>query len=194
MVSILRQVGIPSPEVRVENYPHHLSGGMRQRVVGAISLSCQPDLLIADEPTTSLDLTIQAQYLNLLKRLQQQFGFAMIFVTHDLGIVARLCDRAAVMYAGHLVEVGTVKALFDRPRHPYTQALLESLPRMDRRRRAMRFIPGQPPSLLEPPAGCRFAPRCPEVVERCRLEMPPEVCDAEGHSVRCWQRMVGNTP
>jgi oligopeptide/dipeptide ABC transporter ATP-binding protein len=167
---------------------------MRQRVVGAISLSCQPDLLIADEPTTSLDLTIQAQYLNLLKRLQQEFGFAMIFVTHDLGIVARLCDRAAVMYAGHLVEVGTVRSLFDRPRHPYTQALLDSLPRMNRRRQAMRFIPGQPPSLLDPPIGCRFAPRCPEVVERCRQEMPPAVRDAEGHSVRCWQRMEAGTP
>jgi oligopeptide/dipeptide ABC transporter ATP-binding protein len=189
LISMLRQVGIPSPEVRIGNYPHHLSGGMRQRVVGAIGLSCEPDLLIADEPTTSLDLTIQAQYLALLEELQALNHFALVFVTHDFGIVARVCDRAAVMYAGNIVELGTVRALFDRPQHPYTRALLDSLPRMGRRKQKLPFIAGQPPSLLDPPPGCRFASRCPEVFARCRTEMPPESRGIDGHMVRCWRRI-----
>jgi len=189
LLAILRQVRIPSPEIRIGNYPHHLSGGMRQRVVGAIALSCEPDLLIADEPTTSLDLTIQAQYLALLEDLQARHRFALVFVTHDLGVVAKICDRAAVMYAGNIVELGTVRELFDRPRHPYTRALLDSLPRMGRRKEKLAFIPGQPPSLLDPPAGCRFADRCPEVFDRCRKEMPPELTTNDGHVVRCWRRL-----
>ncbi len=186
---ILGRVRIPSPEVRMNNYPHHLSGGMRQRVVGAISLSCEPDLLIADEPTTSLDLTIQAQYLQLLKELQAQLGFALIFITHDFGIVARVCDRAAVMYGGRIVEQGPVRTLFDAPSHPYTQALLRSLPRMGNKARRLDYIDGQPPSLLDPPEGCTFAPRCPEAAARCRAEYPPHTELAPGHAVRCWQRM-----
>lgn len=188
LLTILRQVRIPSPEVRIGNYPHQLSGGMRQRVVGAIALSCEPDLLIADEPTTSLDLTIQAQYLALLKDLQARHRFALVFVTHDLGVVAKICDRAAVMYAGNIVELGTVRELFDRPRHPYTRALLASLPRMGRRRERLAYIPGQPPSLLNPAPACRFADRCPEVFDRCRSEMPPELRTSDGHVVRCWRR------
>jgi oligopeptide/dipeptide ABC transporter ATP-binding protein len=183
---LLRSVRIPAPEARVREYPHQRSGGMRQRIVGAIGISCEPRLLIADEPTTSLDLTIQAQYLNLLRELQRAHGLALIFITHNLGIVAKMCDRVAVMYAGRMVESGPVKSIFDRPAHPYTRALLESIPRMGDPRQRLTAIDGQPPDLARLPTGCAFHPRCPDVIDRCRAEAPPDDLVAHTHSARCW--------
>jgi len=183
---LLRAVRIAAPETRVREYPHQLSGGMRQRIVGAIAISCGPRLLIADEPTTSLDLTIQAQYLQLLRDLQRDRGLAMIFITHNLGIVARMCDHVAVMYAGRLVEAGPVARIFSSPAHPYTQALLESIPRMADGRKRLTAIDGQPPDPVALPPGCAFHPRCPKVLERCRKEAPPEVRVAASHTSRCW--------
>ncbi len=183
---LLRAVRIAAPETRVREYPHQLSGGMRQRIVGAIAISCGPRLLIADEPTTSLDLTIQAQYLRLLRDLQRERGLAMIFITHNLGIVARMCDHVAVMYAGRLVEAGPVARIFSSAAHPYTQALLESIPRMADGRKRLTAIDGQPPDPVTLPPGCAFHPRCPKVLERCRKEAPPEVGVATSHTSRCW--------
>jgi oligopeptide/dipeptide ABC transporter ATP-binding protein len=183
---LLAAVRIPSPAARLRAFPHQLSGGMRQRVVGAMAIAGPPRLLIADEPTTSLDLTIQAQYLGLLKELQQRHRFAMIFVTHNLGIVARTCDRVAVMYAGRIVEIGSVRRIFTEPAHPYTRALLESIPRFGARRARLTAIAGQPPDLATLGAGCAFAPRCPVAFERC-TETPSEIEIASGHSSRCWQ-------
>jgi oligopeptide/dipeptide ABC transporter ATP-binding protein len=188
---LLRRVKIPSPELRLRAYPHQMSGGMRQRVVGAISLACRPAILIADEPTTSLDVTIQAQYLRLLKGLQEEMGLAMIFITHDFGIVAKMCDRVAVMYAGRIVESAEVRELFNHPRHPYTVALLNSVPRLETKIERLSSIEGQPPSLYDLPPGCPFAPRCPHARERCREEYPPEVAVAEGHRVSCWMPAEG---
>ena len=182
---LLKAVRIAAPERRVREYPHQLSGGMRQRIVGAIAISCEPRLLIADEPTTSLDLTIQAQYLGLLKELQQRHRFAMIFVTHNLGIVARTCDRVAVMYAGRIVETGPVRRIFTEPAHPYTRALLESIPRFGVRRARLTAIAGQPPDLATLGTGCAFAPRCPAAFDRC-VQAPPETDIAPGHATRCW--------
>jgi len=182
---LLAAVRIPSPAARLRAFPHQLSGGMRQRVVGAMAIAGPPRLLMADEPTTSLDLTIQAQYLGLLKELQQRHRFAMIFVTHNLGIVARTCDRVAVMYAGRIVEIGPVRRIFTEPAHPYTRALLESIPRFGVRRERLTAIAGQPPDLARLGAGCAFAPRCPAAFERC-AETPPEAAIAPGHSARCW--------
>ena len=183
---LLRAVRIAAPETRVREYPHQLSGGMRQRIVGAIAISCGPRLLIADEPTTSLDLTIQAQYLQLLRDLQRDRGLAMIFITHNLGIVARMCDHVAVMYAGRLVEAGPVARIFSSAAHPYTQALLESIPRMADGRKRLTAIDGQPPDPVALPPGCAFHPRCPKVLDRCRKEAPPEVRVAASHTSRCW--------
>ena len=183
---LLASVRIPSPAERLRAFPHQLSGGMRQRVVGAMAIAGPPRLLMADEPTTSLDLTIQAQYLGLLKELQQRHRFAMIFVTHNLGIVARICDRVAVMYAGRIVEMGPVRRLFTRPAHPYTRALLESIPRLGARAARLTAIEGQPPDLARLAPGCAFAPRCPSVMERCRVEAPPETVVEAGHVTRCW--------
>src|SRR5256884_838986 len=160
ILELLRQVRISDPERRMHAYPHQMSGGIRQRVAGAIAISCRPSLLIADEPTTSLDVTIQAQYLRLLKDIQRETNLAMIFVTHDLGIVAKLCDRVAVMYAGRIVETGTTREIFNRPRHPYTIGLLSCLPTLRRGREPLTAIEGQPPDLAHVPAGCGFAPRC----------------------------------
>ena len=182
---LLAAVRIPSPAARLRAFPHQLSGGMRQRVVGAMAIAGPPRLLMADEPTTSLDLTIQAQYLGLLKELQQRHRFAMIFVTHNLGIVARTCDRVAVMYAGRVVEMGPVRRIFTEPAHPYTRALLESIPRFGVRRERLTAIAGQPPDLARLDAGCAFAPRCPAALDRC-AEAPPEVTIAPGHTTRCW--------
>jgi oligopeptide/dipeptide ABC transporter ATP-binding protein len=182
---LLAAVRIPSPAARLRAFPHQLSGGMRQRVVGAMAIAGPPRLLMADEPTTSLDLTIQAQYLGLLKELQQRHRFAMIFVTHNLGIVARTCDRVAVMYAGRIIEIGPVRRIFTEPAHPYTRALLESIPRFGVRRERLTAIAGQPPDLARLGAGCAFAPRCPAAFERCG-ESPPEAAIAPGHSTRCW--------
>src|SRR5881409_1166219 len=173
IVELLRQVRVSDPERRVHAYPHQLSGGMRQRVAGAIAISCQPSLLLADEPTTSLDVTIQAQYLRLLKDIQRQTNVTLIFVTHDLGIVAKMCDRVAVMYAGRIVESGTTHDLFTQPRHPYTLALLNCLPTLTRGREPLATIEGQPPDLANLPPGCSFAPRCPLVQPQCQATSPP---------------------
>ncbi len=183
---MLRLVRIPSPEVRMREYPHQMSGGMRQRIAGAMVLSCQPRVLIADEPTTSLDVTIQAQFLRLLKEIQQQSNLSMIVVTHDFGIVAKVCDRLAVMYAGRIVESAPVRELFNNPVHPYTNALLNSLPKMEVKMDKLYSIEGQPPELHALPPGCSFAPRCPEAKDICTQEYPPQSAVKEGHYVSCW--------
>jgi oligopeptide/dipeptide ABC transporter ATP-binding protein len=182
---LLRAVRIPSPEWRMRDYPHQMSGGMRQRIVGAIALAGGPKLVIADEPTTNLDVTIQAQYLDLLKDIQQETGVALIFVTHNLGIVAKMCDRVAVMYAGKIVEQAPVRELFDDPKHPYTRALLGSMPKLGNKE-PLASIPGQPPNLASLPPGCPFHPRCPEALSRCSTDTPVEVVRADGSSARCW--------
>jgi len=186
--ALLASVRIPSPAARLRAFPYQLSGGMRQRVVGAMAIAAPPRLLIADEPTTSLDLTIQAQYLGLLEELQDRHRLAMIFITHNLGIVSRICDRVAVMYAGRIVEAGPVRRIFTAPAHPYTQALLESIPRLGARTERLTAIEGQPPDLARLPGGCSFAPRCPQVMDRCRTEAPPEFEAGPGQVSRCWLR------
>ncbi len=183
---LLKAVRISAPETRVNEYPHQMSGGMRQRIVGAIAISCEPALLIADEPTTSLDVTIQAQYLKLLRDLQRAHHLAMIFITHNLGIVAKMCDSVAVMYAGRIVESGPVRRIFNAPAHPYTEALLTSIPRLADTHARLAAIDGQPPDLAAPPSGCAFHPRCPKVMERCREEDPARFTVAEGQTARCW--------
>ena len=187
VLRMLDAVRIPSPATRAGDYPHQMSGGMRQRVVGAIALSCRPRLLIADEPTTALDVTIQAQYLALLKDLQRDTGVAMILITHDFGIVAKMCDRVAVMYAGRIVETADVRTLFARPAHPYTRALLEALPSMEHRTDRLKVIDGQPPDLRAPPAGCRFAPRCALATAQCQAEYPAATSMAPGHVAHCFR-------
>ena len=191
--SLLKAVHIPSAETRVRQYPHEMSGGMRQRIVGAIGISCEPRLLIADEPTTSLDLTIQAQYLNLLRELQQAHGLALIFITHNLGIVAQMCDQLAVMYAGRVVESGPVAQIFSAPAHPYTRALLGSIPRMNNHRQRLTAIDGQPPDLAALPPGCAFNPRCPHAFDRCRETAPEETALGDGRTVRCWLATAGRS-
>jgi peptide/nickel transport system ATP-binding protein len=186
-IDMLRQVRIPSPEQRVDDYPHHLSGGMRQRVMIAMALACDPQLLIADEPTTALDVTIQAQILDLLRRLRQETGTAIILITHDLGVVAELCDDVVVMYAGQIVERSPVDVLLTRPQHPYTVGLLGSIPRLDHRRERLAAIDGTVPDMTAPPAGCRFAPRCPFADARCRAEPPPAFAVTPEHISRCWK-------
>ena len=185
-MNLLSKVRIPAPETRLAAYPHQMSGGMRQRVVGAIAISRAPNLLIADEPTTSLDATIQLQYLEMLKEIQVQTGAAIIFITHDFGIVARMCDRVAVMYAGKIVEQSDVIQMFDNPAHPYTEALLQSVPDLDTSTELLPSIEGQPPSLGDLPEGCAFAPRCPYAFEKCS-EYPPEFTIATGQVARCWR-------
>jgi oligopeptide/dipeptide ABC transporter ATP-binding protein len=191
---LLKAVRIPSPQTRLLQHPHEMSGGMRQRIVGAIGISCEPRLLIADEPTTSLDLTIQAQYLNLLRELQRAHGLALIFITHNLGIVAKMCDQLAVMYAGRVVESGPVRQIFRTPAHPYTQALLSSIPRMTDNRRRLAAIDGQPPDLSALPEGCAFAPRCMSAVARCGEVPPPQFALDDHHAVRCWLAVDGGGP
>jgi oligopeptide/dipeptide ABC transporter ATP-binding protein len=189
-IEALRQVRVAAPEHRVRAYPHQMSGGMKQRVVGAIAMSCQPRIIIADEPTTSLDVTIQAQYLRLLQDLQRETGLGLIFITHDFGIVAKLCQRLLVMYAGRVVESGSVRAIFDRPSHPYTAALLGSVPKIETKVKRLTSIEGQPPALWDLPPGCRFAPRCPYADERCRGAYPPSFeieDDAPDHVASCWR-------
>ena len=188
VIEMLRRVRIAAPEERVRDYPHQLSGGMRQRVVGAIGISCDPLVLIADEPTTSLDATIQAQYLRLLRDLQQETGVAIIFITHDFGIVAKMCDRVAVMYAGRIVEQGDVRQIFNNPSHPYTEALIGSVPKMEEKADRLYSIPGQPPILWDLPGGCAFAPRCRYVHDRCYQEYPPLFDVDEGQIAACWLR------
>ena len=187
-IQALRMVNIADPERRLSNYPHQLSGGMKQRVVGAMAIVPRPRVLIADEPTTALDVTIQLQYLNLLKRLQQETGVSIIFITHDFGVIAKMCDRAAVFYAGRIVEQGSVRKLFTQPSHPYTQALMASVPRIEERVDKLYSIEGKPPALFDLPEGCRFAPRCPHAFDRCTEEYPPDFAVGSGHSAACWLR------
>ena len=186
-LQVLRKVNIPAAESRMKDYPHQMSGGMRQRVVGAIGISCQPDVLIADEPTTSLDVTIQAQYLKLLKDLQKDSDMSLIFITHDFGIVAKMCDRVAVMYAGRIVEHGSVRDIFNNPSHPYTEALLASVPKMDVDVERLFSIEGQPPPLHDLPIGCSFADRCPVVMDKCREAYPTRSTVSDGHTAACWK-------
>ena len=174
VVSLLSRVGIPSPERRVDDYPHQLSGGMCQRVMIAMALACDPKLLIADEPTTALDVTVQAQILDLLRSLQREWGMSIVLITHDLGVVAEMAQRVVVMYAGQIVERADVEALFAWPRHPYTAGLLRSIPRLEGEREALEPIDGTVPDAASFPDGCRFHPRCPLARDRCRLESPPE--------------------
>ncbi|MEE2928385.1 MAG: ABC transporter ATP-binding protein [Chloroflexota bacterium] len=185
-IDLMTNVRIPAPETRLAGFPHQMSGGMRQRVVGAIAISRSPNILIADEPTTSLDATIQLQYLRLLKDIQAESGAAIIFITHDFGIVARMCDRVAVMYAGKMVEQSQVEPLFDDPAHPYTEALLKSVPDLDLDVDLLPSIEGQPPSLDNLPPGCAFAPRCPYVFDKCS-EFPPQFVIDAGHTALCWR-------
>ncbi|MGZ5912731.1 MAG: ABC transporter ATP-binding protein [Reyranella sp.] len=184
-IEMLRIVRIPSPERRVDDYPHKLSGGMRQRAMIAMALACGPDLLIADEPTTALDVTIQAQILDLMRGLRRDTGTAIILITHDLGVVAEMADDVAVMYAGQIVERAPVRDLFARPEHPYTVGLLGSIPRLDEKRERLPSIEGRVPDMTRPPEGCRFAARCPFVEPACRAAAPPLVEIAPGHLTRC---------
>ena len=183
----LKQVKVAAPERRVTDYPHQISGGMKQRVVGAIAISCEPKIIIADEPTTSLDVTIQAQYLRLLREIQEATNLALIFITHDFGIVAKMCDRVLVMYAGRIVESGSVRDIFNHPSHPYTQALLRSVPSMDEDVERLYSIEGQPPALWDLPEGCRFAPRCAHADDRCQREYPRSVAISRDHNASCWK-------
>ncbi len=184
---MLELVGIPQPEKRIDQYPHEYSGGMRQRAMIAIALACRPKLLIADEPTTALDVTIQAQMLELMKSIQEKMGTAIILITHDLGVVAEMCDRVAVMYAGQVVETGRVKPLFKHPQHPYTRGLLKSVPRLDANRKApLQPIVGSPPDLFEPPQGCAFYPRCSYAMRICKDYAPKLEKTREGQYASCW--------
>lgn len=185
-VEMLRLVGIPSPEKRAKQEPFQLSGGMRQRVMIAMALSCNPEVLIADEPTTALDVTIQAQILKLMKELQERLGMGVILITHDLGVVAETCDKVAVMYAGNIVEHATTETLFDTPLHPYTQGLLASLPKIDEDQEELYTIEGNVPSAFNMPTGCRFASRCPLATNLCRVQKPELIEHESGSRVRCW--------
>ena len=194
VVQLLHNVRVPEPEARARQYPHELSGGLRQRVAGAIATAASPRLLIADEPTTALDVTVQARFLNLLRHLQTTAGLAVILITHDLGVVASLCDRLAVMYAGRIVEANDVDTIFDAPAHWYTRALLDSMPSLDRRGDRLAAIPGAPPRPGSIAAGCRFAPRCPNRHDRCTTDEPPAAGQARGASLRCWYPLDGGAP
>jgi len=187
-VEMLRLVGIPNPEERVDSYPHHMSGGQRQRVMIAMALSCEPDLLIADEPTTALDVTIQAQILDLIADLRARLGMAVILITHDLGVVAEVCDRVVVMYAGQVVEQGTVQQIFTDPRHPYTEGLLKAVPRLGVQQKSLAVIPGTVPAPTQWPVGCRFHARCPYGWDRCVKEAPPLLPTRvdPARIARCW--------
>jgi oligopeptide/dipeptide ABC transporter ATP-binding protein len=187
VIEALRKVKLAAPEQRVGQYPHQLSGGMKQRVVGAMAMSRAPEVLIADEPTTALDVTIQLQYLKLLKEMQANTEMAILFITHDFGVVARMCDRIAVMYAGRIVETGPVRAVFDNPSHPYTQALIASVPKMSYTEARLHTIEGQPPALSDLPEGCRFEERCPYAEERCRAAYPASFDVGAEHSANCWR-------
>lgn len=185
-IELVKLVGIPSPDKRVKQYPYELSGGMRQRVMIAMALACNPEILIADEPTTALDVTIQAQILRLIRDLQKRLGMSVIMITHDLGVVAETCEYVAVMYAGQVVEYSDVVTLFQKPKHPYTIGLMNSLPRHDVELEKLESIHGNVPNPKEMPTGCRFAPRCPAATDLCRNVMPDLLKDDEGNDVRCW--------
>ena len=186
-IEMLELVGISAPEQRIDEYPHQLSGGMRQRMMIAMALSCNPDLLIADEPTTALDVTIQAQILELLERLQEELQMAILMITHDLGVIAEVADQVAVMYAGQIVEYADTGAIFARPMHPYTRGLLRSIPRLDEGQQRLDVIPGMVPGARAFPLGCRFAPRCTLADDRCRAEEAPLVEIEPDHWASCWK-------
>jgi oligopeptide/dipeptide ABC transporter ATP-binding protein len=185
VVEGLKRVQIPAAESRLGAYPHQFSGGMRQRVVSAMALACSPRLMIADEPTSALDVTIQIQLMDLYRRIQDETGLGIILITHDLGTAAMLCKRIAVMYAGRVVEFGDVRTIFNSPRHPYTRALIESIPHLGRKKSRLYALPGQPPSLINPPTGCRFAPRCAHRMPICDT-YPPDFVGPDGHRTACW--------
>ncbi|HLR01226.1 MAG TPA: ABC transporter ATP-binding protein [Virgibacillus sp.] len=185
-IEMMNLVGIPNPEERIKQYPHQFSGGMRQRIVIAMALICEPDLLIADEPTTALDVTIQAQILELFNRIQEEMGVAIILITHDLGVVAKIADRICVMYAGKVIESGTKRDIFYRPQHPYTKGLLKSVPRLDKQEEELESIDGTPPDLFSPPEGCPFVARCPLAMEVCDKVYPHDTVISESHGVNCW--------
>lgn len=194
-VELLREAGIPNPEKRMEQYPHELSGGMRQRVMIAIAIAMHPKLLVADEPTTALDVTIQAQILETLRDLNKKLNMAIIMITHNMGIVAKMAQRVMVMYGGKIVESGDVRTIFHNPGHPYTRSLLSAVPRLDNDSRdPLEYIVGAPPDMLAPPAGCPFAPRCKYAMEACYREMPPVYSPGEGHKVLCWLWDEGAAP
>jgi len=182
----LKRVHVPAPEDRAREYPHQFSGGMRQRAVAAMAISCRPQVLIADEPTSALDVTIQLQFMSLLEEIQRNTGAAVLFITHDLGVAASLCDRVAVMYAGRVVETADVTSLYSKPKHPYTQGLLESVPRLGSKKKRLVSISGSPPDPLKPPSGCSFHPRCKKATVQCRSTIPPEKNLGNGHRVLCW--------
>jgi peptide/nickel transport system ATP-binding protein len=187
VLELLRLTGIPAPEKRINEYPHELSGGMRQRIMIAMALACESKILIADEPTTALDVTIQAQIMNLISDLNRKLDMAVILITHDLGVVAEVCSRVVVMYLGQVVEEATVKGLFTNPLHPYTRGLMQSIVQLDGDRSApLHVIEGTVPPLHDIPKGCRFAPRCPFADDKCRTEMPPLADYQEGQKARCW--------
>lgn len=189
-IELLKQVGIPYPEKRMKQYPHELSGGMRQRVMIAIALACKPSLLIADEPTTALDVTIQAQILDLINDLKEELGMGVIMVTHDMGVVAEVADRVMVMYAGEKIEEGDVESIFNNPQHPYTKGLLNSVPNVDDEEYELDPIPGSLPSLNEEITGCRFHPRCAFATDKCRAESPKSFLVDKAHAVSCWLQEV----
>ena len=184
--NLLAMVGLPDARQRLKSYPHELSGGMRQRVMIAIALACSPELIIADEPTTALDVTVQAQIIEIVRNLRSELGTAVIWITHDLGVIAGLADRVIVMYGGEIVEEARVADLYSDPMHPYTQGLLKSLPRLDQQNTKLESIEGQPPSLYEAPTSCTFAPRCPYAFERCHREVPALSAVGDDHRVACW--------
>lgn len=185
-VEMLGMVGIASPEKRAKAYPHMLSGGMRQRVMIAMALSMNPHLLIADEPTTALDVTVQAQILELIKKLRDEIGMAIMLITHDLGVISETCERVIVMYAGEIVEQAPIRELFSHPSHPYTQGLIASVPRMKQTEKLLHTIPGMVPGVQDMPEGCRFAPRCSRAQERCMKKKPPTFAVNDGHYAACW--------
>ncbi len=187
VIEMLRFVGIPDPEVRAGEYPHQLSGGMRQRVMIAMALSCRPSILIADEPTTALDVTIQAQILDLLRKLREELHMAMLLITHNLGVIAEMADRVAVMYAGKIVEKADVEAIFETPSHPYTRGLLKSIPALGHKKEKLTAIRGTVPNPVHFPSGCRFNPRCDLADDRCRTEEPELLEIDPGHKVSCWK-------
>ena len=185
-ITELERVRVPSARDRARDFPHQFSGGMRQRVVAAMAIACKPRLLIADEPTSALDVTIQVQFMDLIESIQEETGASLLFITHDLGVAASLCHRIAVMYAGRIVETADSATLYSNPAHPYTQGLLESLPRLESRRKRLFSIGGAPPNPLELPSGCSFHPRCPHATDRCRVEEPPLKDLGGGHIAACW--------
>jgi oligopeptide/dipeptide ABC transporter ATP-binding protein len=185
-IDILDMVGIPDPEDNINKYPYQLSGGMRQRVMIAIALACQPALLIADEPTTALDVTIQAQILQLMKDLKEEVNTSIMLITHDLGVIAQMVERVLVFYAGQIVERAQISDLFNNPKHPYTEGLIRSIPQVGKKKKRLDTIPGMVPSPFDFPQGCRFAPRCEKSLDICKKEQPYEVDVGEGHTARCW--------